>query len=89
MEVVIVDKKAFEELLSYARSLSEQIDGFCRVFEDKGEEFWLDAQDVCLILNISPRTLQTMRDKGQIGYSQINRKVYYKSKDVQKLLGQK
>ncbi|WP_277638415.1 helix-turn-helix domain-containing protein [Bacteroides graminisolvens] len=89
MEVVIVDKMAFEELLSYASSLSEQIDGFCRVFEDKGSEIWLDAQDVCLILNISSRTLRTMRDNGQIGSSQINRKIYYKSKDVQKLLKQK
>lgn len=89
MEVVIVDKRAFEELLSYAHALSEQIDGLCRVFDDKGEEFWLDAQDVCLILNISPRTLRTMRDKGIIGCSQIERKIYYKSKDVQKLLGQK
>lgn len=88
MEVVIVDKRAFEELLSYARSLSEQIDGLYRAFEDKGSEFWLDAQDVCLILNVSPRTLRTMRDNGQIGSSQINRKIYYKSKDVQKLLGQ-
>ena len=31
---------------------------------DKGLGDWLDNQDVCQMLNISPRTLQTLRDNG-------------------------
>ena len=31
---------------------------------DKGLDDWLDNQDVCQMLNISPRTLQTLRDNG-------------------------
>ena len=38
------------------------------------------------MLNISPRTLQTLRDNGTLAYSQINRKVYYKPKDVERIL---
>jgi hypothetical protein len=41
---------------------------------------WLDNQDVCQMLNISPRKLQTLRDNGTLAFSQINRKVYYKPK---------
>jgi len=61
-----------------------------RFFASKANKFergdWLDNQDVCQMLNISPRTLQTLRDNGTLAYSQINRKVYYKSEDVKRIL---
>ena len=54
--------------------------------KDKGLDDWLDNQDVCQMLNISPRALQTLRDNGTLAYSQINRKVYYKPEDVEHIL---
>ena len=54
--------------------------------KDKSLDDWLDNQDVCQILNISPRTLQTLRDNGTLAFSQINRKVYYKPEDVERIL---
>ena len=63
---------------------------------DKKLGEWLDNQDVCQMLNISPRTLQTLRDRsnsvrlqgknGTLAYSQINHKVYYKPEDVKGIL---
>ena len=38
------------------------------------------------MLRISPRTLQTLRDKRLIGYSQINRRFYYKQEEVKRLI---
>lgn len=46
------------------------------------ENKYLDNQDVCLLLDISPRTLQTYRDKRILPYIQIDRKCYYKLEDV-------
>lgn len=46
----------------------------------------MDSQDVCLRLNISLRTLQTLRDTGKLPYSQIQHKIFYKPKDVEALL---
>lgn len=43
---------------------------------------WLDSAEVCRILQISPRTLQTMRSNGTLAYSQIVRKVYYRAEDA-------
>lgn len=54
--------------------------------KDKGLGDWLDNQEVCQMLNISPRTLQTLQDNGTLAYSQINRKVYYKPEDVKRIL---
>ena len=53
---------------------------------DKRHGEWLDNQDVCQILTISPRTLQTLRQNGTLAYSQIEHKVYYKPEDVERII---
>ena len=37
-------------------------------------------------MRISPRTLQSLRDRRLIGYSQINRRFYYKPEEVRRLI---
>ena len=46
----------------------------------------MDNQDVCLRLEISPRTLQTLRDTGRLAFTQIQRKIYSTPEDVEKLM---
>jgi hypothetical protein len=46
----------------------------------------MDNQDVCLRLDISPRTLQTLRDTGRLAFTRLQRKFYYKPGDVEKLM---
>ena len=46
------------------------------------EKDWLDSDDVCRRLCISPRTLQTMRENGTLAYTKISHKVYYRPEDV-------
>ena len=71
-----------EELLTSFNSFVTKMKEMTSRGNDKGLGDWLDNQDVCQMLNISPRTLQTLRDNGTLAYSQINRKVYYKHEDV-------
>ena len=53
---------------------------------DKRLGEWLDNQDVCHILNISARTLQTIRQNETLAYSQIVLKTYYKPEDVERVI---
>lgn len=55
------------------------------------EEFdeWLDNEDLCRLLNVSKRTLQSYRDTGKLPFSQINHKVFYKQKDVKAFLNER
>lgn len=53
---------------------------------EKFNESWIDGQDVMLALNISKRTLQTLRDDNVLPYSRINGKFYYKVSDLEQLL---
>lgn len=49
-------------------------------------ESWIDGQDVLIALNISQRTLQTLRDSGTLPFSKLNGKFYYKVSDLEALL---
>ena len=86
MEVISIERSTYEELLTSFNSFVAQMRAMADRGTDKKLGNWLDNQDVCQILNISPRTLQTLRDNGTLAYSQINRKVYYKPEDVERIL---
>ena len=49
-------------------------------------EAWMDGQEVMLLLKISKRTLQSMRDNRTLPFSRINGKFYYKTVDIQLML---
>ena len=82
MEVVVIDKATFERMLSGFEIFAEKVERLCREQEDLGEKEWLDSNDVCRLLGISPRTLQTMRENGTLAYTKISHKVYYRPEDV-------
>lgn len=86
MDVVTIEKKCFETIMGRLRRLSEGIEALCRESDEKRLDKWLDNQDVCTMLQISLRTLQTYRENGTLPYSQIGHKIYYRSEDVAKVL---
>lgn len=43
---------------------------------------WLTGDEICKLLRVSKRTLQTYRDNRVIPFSQIGRKIYYKYTDI-------
>ena len=87
MEVIAIQKSALAGMQNELRELLEMTENAIRrytpIFK---EEKWLDNQEVCLMMNITKRTLQTYKDKGLLPYSKLNRKNYYKRSDVQALL---
>lgn len=85
MEIVNIEAKTFETMLSKFESFAIRMEHLCRLYGDKESE-WLDNQDVCMLLNISPRTLQTLRDNGTLAYTKISHKIYYKPADIEKIL---
>lgn len=86
MEIINIEAKTFEAMLSKFESFADRMEHLCRLHGNKDMSEWLDNQDVCQLLNISPRTLQTLRDNGTLAYTQISHKIYYKPSDVEKIL---
>lgn len=48
----------------------------------EGEERLLDNQDLCLLLQVSKRSLQRYRSEGHLPYRMLHHKIYYKVRDV-------
>ena len=86
MEVISIERSTYEELLTSFNSFVSQMKAMAGRGTDKRLGEWLDNQDVCQILNISPRTLQTLRQNGTLAYSQIEHKIYYKPEDVESII---
>ena len=86
MEVVIISKNKYEEMVGKLNRLSDRVNEILRKREGKRLSRWLDNQDVCQQRRISPRTLQTLRDNGTLAYSQIGHKIFYKPEDVQSIV---
>ena len=63
MEIVNIEARTFEAMLSAFRTFADRLDTLCRLYGDMEEKKWLDNQEVCLLLKVSPRTLQTLRRK--------------------------
>ena len=86
MEVLIIQKEVFEEMAAKFNRFTERVDAILAKQDGKSLNGWMDNQDVCRQLNISPRTLQTLRDNGTLAYTQINHKVFYKPEDVLRIV---
>ena len=86
MEIVSIERKTLEELVAKFDRFVSRMDAICHRHSEKKMSEWMDNQDVCRILDISTRTLQTLRDNGTLGYSQINHKIYYRPEDVQRIM---
>lgn len=83
MEIVIIEKKAFENLMAEVSLLTEKVNRLCSRKNERHLKKWMDGEEVCRLLCLSPKTLQGMRDKGIIACSQVGKKFYYRTEDVE------
>jgi hypothetical protein len=86
MEIVAIESKTFEQIKQCFEDFAKQVKNLCEDNQDK--EKWLGNEDVCGLLKISSRTLQSYRDNGILPYSQIGRKCYYRVSDIENLISE-
>jgi hypothetical protein len=82
-----IDKDFFENwmqrLLGRIAEMDNKMQAFINtkdVFED--EDKLLRSEDLCLMLQVSMRTLQRYRSEGVLPYIKKKQKIYYKTSDV-------
>ncbi len=82
MKVITLESEAFKSL---KRQL-ERIEAKTATVPQTPENTWLDNQEMCLLLKVTPRTLQNYRDQKLIPYTQLGGKIFYRQSDVFKVL---
>lgn len=83
MEIVNIEARTFERMMERFEEFTRRVESLCDSKMDKRLDKWLDNQDVCIILDISKRTLQTYRDNGTLPFTRIENKIYYRPADVE------
>jgi len=81
------DIKEYMELLTILLnkrfdSIDNKLDRLSRIKDIMEGDDLLDNQDVCLLLKVTPRTLERYREKKLLPFMKIKGKPYYKKSDV-------
>jgi hypothetical protein len=87
---MFIDKEEFEK---WMRRILERLD----ILENKitkkkktrytvNGELLYDNQDICVMMNISKRTLQRFRSSGRLPYRRIDQKTFYLESDVKNFI---
>ncbi len=86
MNVVNIEARTFEAMMSRFESFAERVESLCRENGEKTMREWLDNEAVCRTFDLSKRTLQTHRDNGTLPHTRIGNKMYYKAEDLQRFV---
>lgn len=86
MDITNIETRTWEMMMAKFEAFAESVELLCQQHGDKSMQKWLDNQDVCQILGISKRTLQTYRDNGTLPFTQINHKMYYRPQDIEQVI---
>ena len=81
METVFLSKVNFEELKTDLEEIKTHIKNIAYP-----SEHFVDNDTFAELMGVSPRTAQTWRDEGLIGFSKPKRKVYYRMSDINEFL---
>lgn len=87
MEIINIEARIFEAMMTRFETFVERVDALCRSNGEKTMQEWLDNEDVCRMFDLSKRTLQTYRDNGTLPYARIGNKMYYRPTDVELAIG--
>ena len=87
MDIVAIERVSFD---SFRKKLEQIISLADNTFLSSSdmciEKEWIEGKTLAASLNISLRTLQSLRESGKLSFSAVGKKVYYKVAEVQKLL---
>ena len=84
MQVITITTDAYMQLIDKIDAIASNMNQITK--ENPLTETWLDTLEVCQILKISKRTLQSYRDNGTLPFSQVSGKIYFKASDLEKHL---
>ena len=88
METIIINGEEWKKLLLKIDRIAVFVDRFMeRLPAD--DNSWLNGKEVCDCLKISSRTLQRLRKRGDISFSTIAKKHFYKASEIKKLMEKK
>lgn len=85
-EFIMIEKDVFNKMLERLAKFERFVNVLYNKYNPNKDTKWLDTKEVRSILSITPKTLQTYRENGKLGFSQIEGKILYLKRDIQTFL---
>jgi hypothetical protein len=86
MDVITIESQAFRELSARINLIAKFVTTVQARADDEPADSWVDNYEVCTFLKVSERTLQRLRASGEVNYSLIRKKVYYRISEIRRLM---
>ena len=84
--IVIINESTF---VKWTKSV-ERLQGLLRSQEQqvrtRKTTEWIGTDEVCRMLGIGKRTVHAMRERGELPYSKLEHKIYYRMGDIIRLM---
>lgn len=81
MEIITIEAQAFMAMNKALETLAKRVQEICGDRSRSMDE-WIDNQEACMLMGVSPGKLLQLRRRRAIPYSHIDRKVYYRRQDI-------
>lgn len=86
MEIINIEARTYEAMMQRFEGFIQRVNSLVKKNESLTLKDWLDNQDVCEILNVHKKTLQSFRDTGKLEYTKIGNKIYYSPEAVKEFI---
>ena len=86
MDVITMESKAYKELDNKITAIADYIFNRLEAEKPNEDDMWVDSYEVCTFLKISEKTLQRLRVSGNIAYSNIRGRYFYKVSEIRRML---
>lgn len=86
MEVITIETRAFKELEAKIDAIADFVANSQTTDNINEDDIWVDSYEVCTFLKISEKTLQRLRVAGDITYSNIRGRYFYKVSEIKRML---
>lgn len=81
MEIVTIEAQTFLEMNRALEALAKKVREICGENSWSMDD-WIDNQEACMLMGVSPGKLLQLRRRRAVPYSHIDRKVYYRRQDI-------
>jgi coproporphyrinogen III oxidase-like Fe-S oxidoreductase len=88
MDIIAIEKESFDSFKKKLEQIVAMVPKQLSTDSLRIEQEWIEGKELATSLNISPRRLQFLRESGQLSFSSIGKKVYYRIAEVRLLLEQ-
>ena len=81
MKTVILSESNYKEIKEALNEIREKVNKIV-----SPAEHFIGNKEFFKLMEVSPRTAQTWRDEGRIGFSQRGKQIYYRMSDIERFL---